>query len=84
MKDRDHPFFRPLYRRVLVTLFCALWAAWEIYNGERFWAYITMGVTAYAVWVYLITYDRDRKPPAAETGETVAQSSEPEDGKEKP
>jgi hypothetical protein len=92
MKDRDHPFFRPLYRRILVTLFCAVWAAWEVYNGERMWAYITMGITAYAAWVYLITYDRDRDKtvaaadaPAARTDdEEPGPEAGPEAGKEKP
>ena len=82
MKDRDHPFFRPLYRRILVTLFCAAWAAWEIYNGEQLWAYITMGITAYSAWVFLLTYDRDRDKAAAETA-TAADGAGPIAGKEK-
>ena len=82
MKDRDHPFFRPLYRRVLVTLFCAAWAAWEVYNGERLWSYITMGITAYAAWVFLFTYDRQRDKAAAESP-AAADGGEPDADKEK-
>lgn len=82
MKDRDHPFFRPLYRRVLVTLFCAAWAAWEFYNGERLWAYITMGLAAYSAWVFLFTYDRDRDRATPESA-TGAEGGIADAGKEK-
>jgi hypothetical protein len=62
MKDQDHPFLRPLWRRILLVAFCVCWSAWEIfYNGEQLWIYIALGMTAYATWVFLITYDR--KPP---------------------
>ena len=81
MKDRDHPFFRPLYRRVLVTLFCAAWAAWEVYNGERMWSYIAMGITAYSFWVFLLTYDRDREKPTPD-GAAVADGAGADAGKE--
>ena len=67
MNDREHPFFRPLWRRILLVAFCALWAAWEIYNGERFWAYLTLGITAYGAWVFLFTYNRPTGKPKAAT-----------------
>jgi len=62
MNDREHPFFRPLWRRILLVAFCACWAAWEIFNGERFWAYLTLGITAYGAWVFLLSYDRPGRP----------------------
>jgi hypothetical protein len=82
MKDRDHPFFRPLYRRVLVTLFCAAWTAFELYSGEQLWSYIWMGLTAYSAWVFLYTYDRDREKPAPESP-AADESGGPDAGKEK-
>ncbi|MBX3568920.1 MAG: DUF3329 domain-containing protein [Rhizobiaceae bacterium] len=67
MNDREHPFFRPLWRRILLVVFCACWAAWEIYNGERFWAYLTLGITAYGAWVFLFTYNRPTAKTATQT-----------------
>lgn len=56
--DRDHPFFRPLWRRIAVVVFCAAWAAWELYNNQPFWATLAGGMAAYAAWMYLITYPK--------------------------
>ena len=51
--DADHPFFRPLWRRVAITLVCAAWAALEWYGGgQSMWAWIATGMTAYAIWVF--------------------------------
>ena len=37
-KDQEHPFLRPLWRRVALVAFCAVWAIWEVaYNREAFW-----------------------------------------------
>jgi hypothetical protein len=56
MKDQEHPFFRPLWRRIAIVVFCGAWAAWEYYNQQEFWGMLALGMTAYAVWVYLWTY----------------------------
>ncbi len=54
----EHPWFRPLWRRVAVVVFCAVWAAFELYSGEPFWATIFGGMAAYALWVYIIKYPK--------------------------
>jgi hypothetical protein len=56
MKDAEHPFFRPLWRRIAVVAFCAVWAGWEYWNGQPMWATIAGGMAAYAAWVFLLTY----------------------------
>jgi hypothetical protein len=53
--EADHPFFRPLWRRVAITLVCAVWAALEWYGGQSMWAWIATGMTAYAVWMFLLS-----------------------------
>ena len=60
MKDAEHPFFRPLWRRIGLVVFCAGWAAFEFWNGESFWGTLAAGMAAYAAGVFLINY----KPPA--------------------
>jgi len=62
MKDNEHPFFRPLWRRIAVVALCVFWTAIEFYNGDQLWLTITAGMTLYAVYVYLWAY---RPPPLA-------------------
>ena len=63
MKERDVNFFKPLWRRVAVTAVCAVWAALELWHGEQVWILITLGLTAYAVWNFFITFEKS--PPKA-------------------
>jgi len=59
MKDADHPFFRPLWRRIALVLVCLGWAGLEFYGGSHNWGMIALGFAAYAAWQYLWLY----KPP---------------------
>ncbi|MGN6536990.1 MAG: DUF3329 domain-containing protein [Mesorhizobium sp.] len=59
MKDADHPFFRPLWRRVVVVVVCLSWAGLEFYNGSQTWGLIALAFAAYGAWQYLWLY----KPP---------------------
>jgi hypothetical protein len=54
--DADHPFFRPLWRRIAVFVVCLLWAAVEFYGGAQNWGVIALGFAAYAAYVYLFRY----------------------------
>ena len=56
MKDHEHPFFRPLWRRVAVVAVCAIWAAIEFANGSQFWGTMAVAFTAYAVWQFFYLY----------------------------
>jgi hypothetical protein len=64
MNDREHPFFRPLWRRVALVVFCAAWTAWEYYNQEELWGMIALGMTAYGAYTFLWAY---REPAAPAT-----------------
>ncbi|MEF2074253.1 hypothetical protein [Consotaella aegiceratis] len=55
--DRNHPFFRPLWRRVAVVTVVALWCALEWWGGDVTWGAITLALLGYAVWAYLIAFD---------------------------
>lgn len=57
-----HPWFAPLYRRIVVVAVCLLWLALEAYAGEQVWTLIAVAVTGYAVWALLIAY----RPPEQE------------------
>ncbi len=65
--DLDHPFFRPLWRRIAVTAVCLGWGAFEFAAGAHFWAMLFGGLGIYCVWCLLLNYREDvtasaRKP----------------------
>jgi hypothetical protein len=68
LKDHEHPFFRPLWRRVAVVALCVAWSIFEFSTGASMWGMIAAGFAAYAVWQFFYLY----KPadPAASEGAT--------------
>ena len=56
MKDYEHPFFRPLWRRVAVVAVCVVWAILEFATGEPFWGTIAFGFAAYGIWQFFLIY----------------------------
>lgn len=68
MKDHEHPFFRPLWRRVAVVVVCLFWAGLEFATGTPFWGMLALGATAYAIWQFFYLYKpADEAAPAPET-----------------
>ena len=51
------PFFRPLWRRVLVTGLTLAWAAIELAGGNPGWAAIFGAAGAYLFWAFFIAFD---------------------------
>ena len=56
MKDYEHPFFRPLWRRVAVVAVCVIWSIIEFATGTPFWGVIALGFAGYAVWQFFYLY----------------------------
>lgn len=56
-KDNEHPFFRPLWRRIAVILVCVGWAVLEFATNAPGWGMIALGFTAYAVWTFILAYN---------------------------
>ena len=59
--------FRPLWVRILVTIFVAGWVAWEwLINKDEFWGILTLGMLGWAVYTFFIATDKkpggDGKP----------------------
>ncbi|MDQ0455490.1 hypothetical protein [Rhizobium paknamense] len=65
--DPHHPFFKPLWVRVLTVLVPLVWAGVELYSGEAGWAIISFALAFYAAlqlfWVFY-------KKPGKDKGET--------------
>ena len=73
MKDHEHPFFRPLWRRIAVVAVCIGWALFELYNGATVWAMVVAAFAAYAIWQFFYLY----KEPAPEPAPEGASSQDP-------
>lgn len=74
VSDRGHPFFKPLWRRILVTALVIVWAAFEfLFPREPMWMVLSGGLVAYSVWVFFLTWPKDEDAGVAPT-ETDAPS----------
>lgn len=51
--DPADPFFRPIWRRRAVVIAPALWAAFELFSGNAFWALLFGAAAGYAWWMLL-------------------------------
>ena len=64
LKSRDADWFRPLWRRVAVTAFLAVWLAWEIlWNRDTFWSVLVGAALAYSLYNFFIAFPK-AEPPA--------------------
>ncbi len=57
MASFDHPWFKPLWRRVAVVGFCFVWAGVEVFAMHSYvWAGIFAAVGAYSGYHLLYRY----------------------------
>jgi hypothetical protein len=64
--DPNHPFYRPLWRRVLIVAVCLGWAIVEASTSEPFWAILVGAVGIYAAWMLLLNFNPKPPEPAGE------------------
>ncbi len=57
MFDLDHPFFRPLWIRVLTVAACLGWATVEASRGFAGWAFVFAALGVYAAWRFFVTFN---------------------------
>ena len=56
---RDEPFYRPLWRRIAIIAVTGGWAVVEyFYSGDPLWTSLSVGIFAYSLWTFLITYPK--------------------------
>ncbi|MBB4009765.1 hypothetical protein [Allorhizobium taibaishanense] len=67
--DPHHPFFKPLWVRILVTLVPLAWAGVELYGGSPTWAMISLALGVYAGLQLFWTFNKTEKPPAKKDDE---------------
>ncbi len=60
-REQQHPFYKPLWRRVAIVVSIALWLAFEFYQGANgFWIAIAGGMLVYAVYIFFITWPKEQ------------------------
>jgi hypothetical protein len=76
--DTDHPWFRPLWVRILVVALCAGWAALEfgllrflgLPAGSPFWGVLFLAIGGYAAYKFFFDFrpqgDAPKPPPDPE------------------
>lgn len=60
MIDANHPFYGPLWRRILIPAVCFAWAGMELVTGSATWAAISGGLGAYSAYKLFI----EKRPEA--------------------
>lgn len=60
----DHPFYKPLWRRLVIIAITGLWTLLEVFRGgEPLWIVLSGGAFLYSLWTFLITW-KDPPPDA--------------------
>jgi len=55
--DLRHPFFAPLWRRVLTSGLVAAWAFVELLAGNPGWAALCGAILVWTVYAFFIVFD---------------------------
>jgi hypothetical protein len=68
MNEKDTNWFRPLWRRVLVTAIIVAWFGYEtLFTHDSLWISITAIGIAYCAWNFFIRFPRDNPAPPADS-----------------
>ncbi|WAP66756.1 hypothetical protein [Jiella pelagia] len=57
MFDSKHPWFRPLWRRLLILAIAGGWGVFELVTGNPGWALIFLALAGWVLWSLVIAYD---------------------------
>jgi hypothetical protein len=55
--DFNHPFYRPLWIRVLLVGLTGAWGAFEFWSGQAFWGAIFCGTSAICLYYLFIAFN---------------------------
>lgn len=78
LKPNDVTWFKPLWRRVAVTAFLAVWCAWEwLWNQEPFWGVLVGAALAYSLYNFFYAFPKEE---TADEPIPPAEQADSEDG----
>lgn len=55
--DVQDEFYRPLWIRLLITVFCFAWAGFEFTSGSPFWGVLFAGLGCYCAYQFFVVFD---------------------------
>lgn len=55
--DTNHPYFRPLWRRVAIVGFCGAWTFVEWRYGEQIWMIMILTLTVWLAWAFFLAFE---------------------------
>lgn len=61
--EQTSPFYRPLWRRIAITLGVAVWLGFELYGGSGLWIAIAGAMLCYAVWIFFLSWPKTPDNP---------------------
>ena len=63
LKGNDANWFRPMWRRVSITVFLAIWLTWEIvWNKDQFWALLVGFALLYSLYNFFYAFPKEELP----------------------
>lgn len=61
--EQQHPFYKPLWRRVMIVAVIFFWLCFEIYtSSSEIWIVLALAMLAYAVYTFFLTWPKDDPP----------------------
>jgi hypothetical protein len=65
-KEQDHPFYKPLWRRIAIIAVVLAWLVFELVNGGvNMWSMMAFALLVYGVYLFFLSWPRDSAPPKA-------------------
>lgn len=57
----DHPWFRPMPRRIGTFAVCVLWFAMEFWGQTPFWMALSGAMAILTLWTLLLAYPKEEQ-----------------------
>ena len=62
--EATHPFYRPLWRRIVIVAAIAGWLAFEIFHTrDSLWITVAAAALAYGLWTFFLNWPKEPGSP---------------------
>ena len=60
-REQQHPFYKPLWRRIAIVAVIVLWLGFELYQESGgLWVGLAAAMLAYAIYTFFLTWPREQ------------------------